>query len=147
MKGAGQMETASRLSVQVKKLTAYAVVTASGAVEGGTRPVLIHHLNKALQMTRVAVIMDMSAVEYCDFSGLSAIAHTFRQAKPPAPSLVLVDPTDRLKRVMSATALEPVYAHADLESAVRWLETGSLSRPDRAAAEGDHHGGQRKRRG
>lgn len=113
------MDTASRLAVQVTKLTAYALVTATGAVERDTRPVLIHHLNQALRMTRVAVIMDMSAVDSCDFSGLSAIVHTFRRADQPAPSLVLVDPTERLRRVMSATALEPVYAQADLESAVR----------------------------
>jgi anti-sigma B factor antagonist len=125
MKGSGRMRTESRLSIQVTKLTAYALVTATGSVEPETRPLLIHHLNKALKMTRVAVIMDMSAVDYCDFSGLSAIAQTIRRAKQPAPPLVLVDPSERLRRALSATALEPVYTHADLESAVRWLETGS----------------------
>jgi anti-sigma B factor antagonist len=119
------MKTESRLSVEVTELTAYALVTAAGSVERATRPVLIQHLNRALEMTRVAVIMDMSAVEYCDFSGLSGITEAFRSADPPVPALVLVDPTDRLRRAVANTSLDPVYCLADLDSAIRWLETGT----------------------
>jgi anti-anti-sigma regulatory factor len=124
------MNTESRLSIEVTQLTAYALVTATGSVEQATRPILIDHLNQALQLTRAAVIIDMSAVERCDFSGLSGITDAFRTADPPAPALVLVDPTDRLRRAVANTALEPVYSHCDLDSAVRWLESGT--RPDRA---------------
>jgi anti-anti-sigma regulatory factor len=119
------MDTESRLSIQVTKLTAYALVTAIGSVEQATRPVLIHHLNRALKMTRVAVIMDMGKVEYCDFSGLSGITDAFRAADTPPPALVLVDPTDRLRRAVVNTSLDPVYCHGDLDSAIRWLETGT----------------------
>ncbi len=119
------MGTDSRLSVQVTKLSAYALVTATGTVEPATHPLLIHHLNRALQMTRVAVIIDMSAVDFCDSSGFNAIAHTLRRATQPTPPLVLVDPSDRIRRAMAVTALEPVHTHADLDSAVRWLETGT----------------------
>ncbi|HEU5158224.1 MAG TPA: STAS domain-containing protein [Streptosporangiaceae bacterium] len=119
------MRAKSQLSVHVRKLTAYALVTATGSVERATRPVLIHHLNRALKLTRTAVIMDMSAVDYCDFSGLSGITHAFRTADQPAPALVLVDPADRLRRAVVNTALQPVYSHTDLDSAVRWLETGT----------------------
>jgi anti-sigma B factor antagonist len=119
------MHNESRLSVQVTKLSAYALVTAAGSVEQATRPVLIHHLHQALKMTRVAVIMDMGKVEYCDFSGLSGITDAFRTADQPAPALVLVDPTDRLRRAVANTSLDPVYCHGDLDSAVRWLETGT----------------------
>jgi anti-sigma B factor antagonist len=124
------MDNQPRLSVQVTQLTAYALVTAAGSVERATRPVLVHHLNRALNLTRVAVIMDMSGVEHCDFSGLSGIAYAFRAADPPVPALVLVDPTERLRRAIVNTSLEPVYAHGDLESALRWLEVGT--RVDRA---------------
>lgn len=118
------MDTDHRLSVEVTKLTAYALVTAAGSVERTTRPVLIHHLRRALELTRSAVIMDMGKVEHCDFSGLSGITFAFRAAEPPAPALVLVDPTDRLRRAVANTSLEPVYCHDDLDSAIRWLESG-----------------------
>ena len=119
------MGTDSRLSVQVTKLTAYAVVTATGSIEPDTHPLLIHHLNQALKMSRVAVIVDMTAVDRCDVTSFTAIVQTFRQALHPAPPMILVDPTERLRRAMAAAALEPVYAHPDLESAVRWLELGT----------------------
>ncbi len=126
------MKTESRLSVQVTKLADYALVTAAGSLAQATRPVLIHHLNRALKMTRVAVIMDMSAVECCDFSGLSGITRAFRAAGPPAPALVLVDPTDRVRRAVANTSLDPVYCHGDLDSAIRWLEVGGRVDADEA---------------
>jgi anti-anti-sigma regulatory factor len=119
------MDGESRLLVEVTKVTAYALVTAEGSVEQATRPVLIHHLNRALKLTRVAVIMDMSKVDQYDFSGLSGITDAFRAADPPAPALVLVDPADRLRRAVANTSLDPVYCHGDLDSAVRWLESGT----------------------
>jgi anti-anti-sigma factor len=119
------MKTESRISVQITEVTAYALVTVAGSVERATRQLLIHHLNRALKMTRVAVIMDMSAVEYCDFSGLSGITEAFRAADPPVPALVLVDPTDRLRRAVANTSLDPVYCMDDRDSAIRWLETGA----------------------
>lgn len=128
--------TGTRLSVQVTQLTAYALVTASGSVEESTRPVLIHHLNRALKLTRAAVIMDVGKVKYCDFSGLSGIADAFRAADPPAPALVLVEPTDRLRRAVVNISLDPVYCHGDLDSAVRWLESGNR----RPGGDGDGDG-------
>jgi anti-anti-sigma regulatory factor len=119
------MHTESRLSVEVTKLTAYALVRAVGSVEQATRPVLIRHLGQALKLTRAAVILDLSAVEHCDFSGLSGITDAFRTADPPAPALVLVDPTERLRRAVANTSLEPVYCSGDLESAIRWLDDGT----------------------
>jgi anti-sigma B factor antagonist len=74
----------------------------------------------------VALIVDMSAVDFCDSSGLNVFAQTIRKARSRGVALVVVGLRDRVARVFNVTQIDQaMHALPDLETAVRWLETGS----------------------
>jgi anti-anti-sigma factor len=119
-------EQPARLSVQVSRLTVYALVSVIGSVDFGTYSILSEQMDHALQLTRVALIVDMSAVDFCDSSGLNVFAQTIRKARSRGVALVVVGLRDRVARVFNVTQIDQaMHALPDLETAVRWLETGS----------------------
>jgi anti-anti-sigma factor len=119
-------EQPARLSVQVSRLTVYALVSVIGSVDFGTYSILSEQMDQALELTRVALIVDMSAVDFCDSSGLNVFAQTIRKARSRGVALVVVGLRDRVARVFNVTQIDQaMHALPDLETAVRWLETGS----------------------
>jgi anti-anti-sigma factor len=119
-------EQPARLSVQVSRLTVYALVSVIGSVDFGTYSILSEQMDHALELTRVALIVDMSAVDFCDSSGLNVFAQTIRKARSRGVALVVVGLRDRVARVFNVTQIDQaMHALPDLETAVRWLETGS----------------------
>lgn len=116
------------LTVQVTKLAVYALVTAVGPIDFGTHRKMTDRLMEALEMTRVAVIVDLSGVDFCDSSGLNALARGASQARARGLTLVAVGLQGRLERLFAVTHLDrALFAHSSLESAVRWLEDGTSS--------------------
>lgn len=113
------------LTVQVESLISYAVATVEGSVDFGTHALLEERLTHALTLTRAALIVDMAGVEFCDSSGLSVFARMIRQTRVRGVALVVVGLHGRVANVFAMTRMDHgVYLYPDLESAVRWLETG-----------------------
>ncbi|TDB91083.1 anti-sigma factor antagonist [Actinomadura sp. KC216] len=107
-------------------LDGYAVVAAAGSVDTLTHPVLAEHLGRAIEATRLAVIVDMSGVHFCDSSGLNAFARADMRAGSRGISLIAAGLQDRVHRVFTTTGIvHGVYLMSDVHSAVRWLETGT----------------------
>jgi anti-sigma B factor antagonist len=123
------MRTEPTLTVQVSQLAGYAVVTVAGSIDFATHALLEDHLDQALRLTRVAVIVDLTAVEFCDSTGLNTFARVRRQATARGIVMVTAGLRDRVKDVFTMTRLaQAFYAQPDLETAVRWLENGSANR-------------------
>ncbi|HEU5157367.1 MAG TPA: anti-sigma factor antagonist [Streptosporangiaceae bacterium] len=123
------MSTDPALSVRVSELAGYAVVTAAGSIDFTTRATLEEHLEQALELTRLAVIVDLTDVEFCDSTGLNTFARIRRQATARGVVVVTAGLRDRVKDVFTMTRLtQAFYAQPDLETAIRWLENGSTSR-------------------
>jgi anti-sigma B factor antagonist len=109
-------------------LVGYALVTAAGSIDFSTHALLDEHLDQALQLTRIAVIVDMTEVNFCDSSGLNAFARARRQAIARGITIVAVGLHDRVELVFGITGLDQAfYPQPDLETALRWLETGTSS--------------------
>ncbi|MEU8347940.1 STAS domain-containing protein [Spirillospora sp. NPDC048832] len=107
-------------------LAGYALVIATGSIDTHTHPLLAEHLQQAITATRLAVIVDMTHVEFCDSSGLNSFARAYLRAQASGVSLVAAGLQDRVRRVFAITRLDRgVYLLPDVETAVRWLETGS----------------------
>lgn len=117
------------LAVRVSQLSGYAVVTAAGSIDFTTRALLEEHLDQALQLTKLAVIVDLTEVEFCDSTGLNTFARTRRQASALGLVVVTAGLRDRVKDAFTMTRLaQAFYAQPDLETAVRWLENGTSNR-------------------
>ncbi|WP_067892183.1 STAS domain-containing protein [Actinomadura chibensis] len=120
------MAAEPELTVQVSDLAGYALVSASGSIDYHTHPVLAARLEQAIAATRLAVIVDMAQVEFCDSSGLNCFARAYQRAHTCGISLVAAGLQERVHRVFTMTGLDfGVYLQPDLETAVRWLENGS----------------------
>jgi anti-anti-sigma factor len=123
------MRTDPALTVQVSQLAGYAVVTAAGTIDFTTREMLEEHLDQALRLTRVAVIVDLTEVDFCDSTGLNTFARIRRQATALGIVVITAGLRDRVKDAFTMTRLaEAFYAQPDLETAVRWLENGTSNR-------------------
>lgn len=123
------VHTEPALTVQVSQLAGYAVVTVAGTIDFTTRDVLEEHLDQALQLTRVAVIVDLTEVDFCDSTGLNTFARIRRQATALGIVVITAGLRDRVKDAFTMTRLaQAFYAQPDLETAVRWLENGTSNR-------------------
>jgi anti-anti-sigma factor len=117
------------LTVRVSKLASYAVVSAAGSIDFTTRELLEEHLAQALQLTKLAVIVDLTEVEFCDSTGLNTFARVRRQANANGIVVVTAGLRDRVEEAFTMTRLaQAFYAQPDLETAVRWLENGTANR-------------------
>jgi anti-sigma B factor antagonist len=123
------------LTVRVSELNGYAVVTAAGSIDSTTRAVLDEELNRALDMTHLAVVVDLSGVDLCDSTGLNALIQARRKGRARGIIVVTAGVRDRVEYVFSVTMLEEAfYSQPDLETAVRWLEDGTPAVPSPSPA-------------
>jgi anti-anti-sigma factor len=126
---ASPMRTDPALTVRVSRLAGYAVVSAAGSIDFTTRALLEEHLDQALRLTKLAVIVDLTEVEFCDSTGLNTFARVRRQATAQRIVMVTAGLRDRVKDAFTMTRLaQAFYAQPDLETAVRWLENGTANR-------------------
>jgi anti-sigma B factor antagonist len=120
------MPTHQTLKVQESQLFGHAVVKVVGSIDADTHGLLDEPLLRALELTRTAVIVDMSEVDFCDFSGLNAFVQARREASARGIVVVIAGLRNRIRNVSAITRLEEeFFSLPDHETAVRWLETGS----------------------
>jgi anti-anti-sigma factor len=80
-------------------------------------------------LTKLAVIVDLTEVEFCDSTGLNTFARVRRHATANGIVVVTAGLRDRVKEAFTMTRLaQAFYAQPDLETAVRWLENGTANR-------------------
>lgn len=120
------MSTDSALTVEVSELSGYALVTAAGSIDFTTNALLHEELGRALALTRLAVIVDLTEVHFCDSSGLNVLAMARRKASARGITVVAAGLQSRVERVFAVTGLDQaLYPQPDLQTAINWLETGS----------------------
>ena len=86
-----------------------AVVTLAGEIDIGTAPRLTAAVESALEAQPMRVILDMSAVTFCDSQGLGTLVVLNRAATRSRSMLVLTDLTDFLDRLLHVTGLYQAF--------------------------------------
>lgn len=125
------------LTVRVSTQAGYAVVTVIGSIDVTTRALLDEGLDEASRLTRLAVIVDLSRVEFCDSTGLNAFTQAHRRATARGITMVVAGLRKRVEHVFAVTRLEQAFhTQPDLDTAIGWLENGSNGR---ASTAGAHH--------
>jgi len=84
------------------------VVAVSGEIDYHSSPALRSDLLALIEEGHSDLIMDMSAVEFCDSSGLSALISLWHRARAAGGSLTLTSIPAAVDRLLSLTGLDQV---------------------------------------
>ena len=84
-------------------------MTLTGELDIGTAPRLTAAVEKALEAKPVRVVLDMSAVSFCDSQGLGTLVVLNRAATRARSVLVLGDVTEFLDRLLHVTGLHQAF--------------------------------------
>jgi len=87
-----------------------AIVTLAGEIDLYTAPRLQSELAAALAGGDPArLVVDMSAVEFCDSTGMNVLLAAHRRANEQGGSLELAGPRPAVRKILQVTGLETVF--------------------------------------
>ena len=104
----------------------YAIAALSGDLGIASAPALREQLRSLLRAAS-QLIIDLSAVEHADASGLAVLVRSGHRARLLGGSLRLAAPSPEVARVLSATGIEQ---HLDIFPTVRAAITGQPGLPE-----------------
>lgn len=111
------------LTIQLTTLVVYAVATLDGELTFSNHGSAEERLFEGLDMTRAALIVDMTDLSFCDSAGLNSFIRLLRRANAQGKTVVLVGLADRVFRIFHLTGMDGLFPlHPDVDTAFRWLE-------------------------
>lgn len=115
--GGGALE----LSIESKRLEGnIGLITITGEVDVYTSPRVRSAMLEHLDNGCTSLIVDLSAVDYLDSSGLGTLVAGLKRSKEHGGQVILVSPKPRIVRVLEVTGLDQVFSIlASVEEAVR----------------------------
>jgi anti-sigma B factor antagonist len=113
--------TRARVTARVADVTRdYTVVVASGEIDFQSYQPLQELLRTQLRIGRSKLVLDLSAVDFCDSSGLGMFVSVHRRAGMADGWLRLARPSPQLRRILTVTNLDRLLgAYDDIDAAVR----------------------------
>jgi anti-sigma B factor antagonist len=115
----------TELSLRASTLARYGLVTIYGEIDFTNHAWLEAKLTESLGTARTALILDLGELSYCDSSAIAALMRVSRLAQSRGLLLELVGVHGRVRQILHHMGLDRhLHIHQDLESAVRWLESG-----------------------
>jgi len=115
----------TELSLRASLLAGYGLVTIYGEIDFSNHAWLEAKLAESLGTARTALILDLAELAYCDSSAVAALMRISRLAQGRGLLLELVAVHGRVRQILHHMGLDRhLHMHPDLESAVRWLESG-----------------------
>jgi anti-sigma B factor antagonist len=99
-----------RVSLSIERLLGHTLVTLSGELDIASTPALRERLNVVLRDTASLVVIDLSAVTFCDVSGLALLVGAVRRTAPRGVTLVLAAPRPQVAKLLNITGLDRVFA-------------------------------------
>ena len=90
------------------------VVAASGEIDLYTAPRLAAELNNVLTKDSAArIVVDMSAVEFCDSTGMNVLLSALKRAREQGGGLELAGPRPAVRKILQVTGLDTVFTVLD----------------------------------
>jgi len=120
-----------------------AVVTLPVEIDVTNADVVRDDLLSVMNQGATLLIADMSATNFCDSAGVSALVRTFRQANAGTSAMRLVVSTPAVQRVLSLTGVDrlvDIYPSVAASLAGPGDQAGQFE-PGNAAARADTDGG------
>jgi anti-sigma B factor antagonist len=96
------------------------IVALAGEIDLYTAPRLQAELSSVLTATGPAmIVVDMSAVDFCDSTGMNVLLAAHRLAAERGGELVLAAPRPALRKILEVTGLHSVFTVRDDLAALR----------------------------
>jgi anti-sigma B factor antagonist len=100
------------VSITTSTVGAVQVVAVGGEIDVHTAPQVDEAL-EAVAGPGVAIVADLSKVEFIDSTGLSVLVRALARSRDEDGSLAVVAPTERVTKVLRLTGLDAVLAVYD----------------------------------
>ncbi|GGV53099.1 STAS domain-containing protein [Streptomyces griseoflavus] len=100
------------------------VLTVTGELDHHSAPVLTGAVSEAQSDDR-GLILDLSAVTYCDSTGITVLINAYQRAQTTGAPLVLAGVNPDLNRLFQVVGLDQVFTfRPDVEAALSSLRQG-----------------------
>ncbi|SEF63821.1 anti-sigma B factor antagonist [Thermomonospora echinospora] len=100
------------------------VLTVTGELDHHTAPRLRTALEEIELEAGSALVIDLSAVTYCDSTGITVLVTAYHRTQAEGASLALAGLTPDLTRVFTVVGLDQIFSfHPTAEDAVRALKS------------------------
>ena len=97
----------------------HVVLALAGEIDLYTAPKLQTELTSALGASKSAhIVVDMSAVEFCDSTGMNVLLAAHRKAREQGGDLELAGPRATVRKILQVTGLETVFTVLDDPAAI-----------------------------
>ncbi|MHA6761332.1 STAS domain-containing protein [Streptacidiphilus sp. PAMC 29251] len=101
------------MTLQVQQQGPRAVLALAGELDLDGADVLTTTALDLIERGHRDLVLEMAQVSFCDSMGLNALLRVLRQAVGAGGSLVLVSPTDPVKRLLSMCGVDQIITTAD----------------------------------
>lgn len=93
-----------------RQATGHTVLSVSGELDITTTAALRDRMVDILKDTTAPVIIDLSAVTFCDAAGLALLVGAQRRAKPHGFAVTLAGPRRNVSKLLRITGLDRAFA-------------------------------------
>lgn len=112
-----------------------AVVTVRGELDVDTATLLHHHLANQFLHGRRHLVLELSALDFMDSSGLNVLIRITREARAAEGDLHIAAPAPTVRKLFDLTGLSlTTPLHADVEEALTAVKQAENSRQTRTVA-------------
>jgi anti-sigma B factor antagonist len=112
------------------------VISVSGEIHVSTAPEFSRRLNDAIAGGKIAVVLDLTAVEFIDSTGLSVLLNGLRRVTRAGGRMVLVCTNPTVLRLFEITRLDSTFdICATREAALAQVRTPAEAPADAPAAD------------
>ncbi|MEU7001529.1 STAS domain-containing protein [Nonomuraea sp. NPDC046570] len=97
------------LKVSTRSHAGHALVEIAGEIDLYTAPRLQAEFTRLLQDGPNRVVIDMSAVEFCDSTGMNVLLSALKRVKEQGGALDVAAPRPAVRKILQVTGLDSVF--------------------------------------
>jgi anti-sigma B factor antagonist len=107
------------ISLVTRDQDGFSITEVSGEVDVHTAPDLDQRLSEVIEAGSRKLVVDLSAVDFLDSTGLGVLVKALKEVRDEAGSVAVVATTDRITKVFRITGLDSVIGlYESVEQAV-----------------------------
>ncbi|MEW9555984.1 STAS domain-containing protein [Nonomuraea sp. NPDC050783] len=97
------------LKVSTRSHAGCALVAVTGEIDLYTAPHLQSEFTRLLQEGPSRVVIDMSAVDFCDSTGMNVLLSALKRMKEQGGTLEVASPRPAVRKILQVTGLDSVF--------------------------------------